>query len=92
MYAEILIPLALPKNYTWYVPGRMLGEVQPGCRVEVEFGKKRYAGLVKRLHIIKPRDFDPKDILGVLDASPVIHADQLKLWEWISQYYMADKF
>jgi primosomal protein N' (replication factor Y) (superfamily II helicase) len=92
VYAEIIIPLALPKNYTWYVPGRMLGDVQPGCRVEVEFGRnKRYAGLVKRLHIIKPRDFDPKDILNVLDAAPVIHESQLKLWDWISQYYMCSE-
>ena len=92
MYAEIIIPLALPKNYTWYVPGRMLGSVQPGCRVEVEFGKnKRYAGVVKRLHIIKPKEFDPKDVVNALDTSPVIHDSQLKLWEWISQYYMCSE-
>ncbi|HEY0676887.1 MAG TPA: primosomal protein N' [Chitinophagaceae bacterium] len=92
MFAEIIIPLALPKNYTWFVPARFLPDVQPGCRVEVEFGKnKRYAGLVKKLHIFKPREFDPKDILGVLDSSPVIHDSQLKLWEWISQYYMCSE-
>jgi len=89
MYAEIIIPLALPKNYTWSVPAHLMEAVQPGCRVEVELGKnKRYAGLVKQLHLTKPEPFDPKDILNVLDSSPVVHQEQLKLWEWIAQYYM----
>lgn len=92
MYAEIIIPLALPKNYTWSVPEQFRELVQPGCRVEVELGKnKRYAGLIKRLHPDKPAEFDPKDILNVLDTVPVVHTDQLKLWEWIAQYYMCSE-
>lgn len=92
MYAEIIIPLALPKNYTWSVPEPFQQLVQPGCRVEVELGKnKRYAGLIKRLHPDKPLEFEPKDILNVLDTVPVVHTDQLKLWEWIAQYYMCSE-
>jgi primosomal protein N' (replication factor Y) (superfamily II helicase) len=92
LYAEIIIPLALPKNYTWSVPEQFLELVQPGCRVEVELGKnKRYAGLIKRLHADKPAEFEPKDILNVLDTVPVVHTDQLKLWEWIAQYYMCSE-
>jgi primosomal protein N' (replication factor Y) len=50
MYAEIIIPLALPKNYTWLIPEQELDAVRPGCRVEVNLGKnKKYAGIVKRL-------------------------------------------
>lgn len=92
MYAEIIIPLALPKNYTWSVPAHLLESVQPGCRVEVELGKnKRYAGIVKRLHADKPKEIEAKDILNVLDAVPVVHELQLKLWEWIAQYYMCSE-
>ncbi|MGB8191798.1 MAG: primosomal protein N', partial [Chitinophagaceae bacterium] len=92
MYAEIIIPLALPKNYTWSIPPHLVETVQPGCRVEVELGRnKRYAGLVKRLHPEKPEEFDPKDILNVLDTVPVIHSNQLKLWEWLAQYYMCSE-
>lgn len=66
--------------------------VQPGCRVEVELGKnKRYAGLIKRLHPDKPAEFEPKDILNLLDTVPVVHTDQLKLWQWIAQYYMCSE-
>ena len=51
MFAEIIIPLALPKNYTWSVPAHLQETVKPGCRVEVNLGKnKKYAGIVKRLH------------------------------------------
>src|SRR5204863_711544 len=83
-FAEIIIPLALPKNYTWSVPDNMKDQVQPGCRVEVNLGKnKKYAGIVKRVHDDKPDFFDPKEILNVLDVELVVYEQQLKLWEWM---------
>jgi primosomal protein N' (replication factor Y) len=92
VYAEIIIPLALPKNYTWSVPSQMLDAVKPGCRVEVNLGKnKKYAGIVKKLHSEKPEFFEPKEILNVLDAEPVIFEEQLQLWEWMASYYMCSE-
>jgi len=92
MYAEIIIPLALPKNYTWLVPDSMGGSVRPGCRVEVNLGKnKKYAGIIKRLHHNKPELFEPKEILNVLDTEPVVYEQQLKLWEWMASYYMCSE-
>lgn len=92
MFAEIIIPLALPKTYTWSVPAHLLENVQPGCRVEVELGKnKRYAGIVKSLHANKPVEFESKDVLNILDTTPVVHELQLKLWEWMAQYYMCSE-
>jgi primosomal protein N' (replication factor Y) len=92
VYAEIIIPLALPKNYTWSVPDSLCELVQPGCRVEVNLGKnKKYAGIVKRLHDDKPEFFEPKDVLNVLDADPVVFGQQLKLWEWMALYYMCSE-
>ena len=92
MYAEIIIPLALPKNYTWQVPAHLQESLSSGVRVEVNLGKnKKYAGIVKRLHEEKPEFFEPKEILNVLDAEPVIFDQQLKLWEWIAAYYMCSE-
>ena len=92
MFAEIIIPLALPKNYTWLVPEKFQHLVKPGSRVEVGLGKnKKYAGIIKRFHYDKPNAFEPKDILNVLDSDPVIFEQQLKLWEWIAQYYMCSE-
>lgn len=92
MYAEIIIPAALPKNYTWSVPDQLLDLVRPGCRVEVNLGRsKKYAGVVKKLHEDKPEFFETKDILNVLDTDPVVFDEQLKLWEWIASYYMCSE-
>lgn len=92
MFAEVIIPLALPKNYTWAVPAHLEEQLRPGCRVEVVLGKnKKYAGVVKRLHHDKPLAFEAKDILNVLDAEPIVFEQQLQLWEWIAHYYMCSE-
>jgi primosomal protein N' (replication factor Y) len=89
MYAEIIIPLALPKNYTWEIPSTLLDEVMIGMRVEVMLGaNKRYAGIVKKIFNEKPAAFNPKPILSVLDEAPMVYPAQLALWEWMAQYYM----
>ncbi len=91
-YADVIIPLALPKNYTWAVPEALIGGLQPGCRVEVVLGRnKKYAGIVKLLHHDKPAAFTPKDILNVLDEKPIVFPEQLRLWEWLANYYMCSE-
>src|SRR5688572_28243518 len=91
-FAEIIIPLALPKNYTWSVPDHVKEQLHAGCRVEVNLGKnKKYAGIVKKIHNEKPDFFEAKDILNVLDVEPVVFEEQLKLWEWIASYYMCSE-
>ncbi|MGZ8557119.1 MAG: replication restart helicase PriA [Chitinophagaceae bacterium] len=92
LFAEIIIPLALPKTFTWSVPQHLLENIKVGCRVEVNLGKnKKYAGVVKRLHKDKPEFFEPKEILNLLDVEPVVYEQQLKLWEWIASYYMCSE-
>jgi primosomal protein N' (replication factor Y) len=89
LFIEVIIPLALPKTFTWAVPEHMQAAVQLGVRVEVVLGKnKRYAGIVKKILDKKPDAFEPKEILNVLDSEPVVHTQQLDLWQWIAQYYM----
>jgi len=92
IYAEIIIPLALPKNYTWAIPQHLKELVHRGSRVEVILGKhKRYAGIVKLIHTDKPKAFEPKQILSVLDSNPLVYVHQLKLWNWIAEYYMCSE-
>ena len=91
MYAEVIIPLALPRNYTWSVPEQWQTTIQPGCRVEVELRNKKYAGIVKRLDDEKPAAFEPKPIGNLLDSEPILHPGQLKLWEWIAGYYLCSE-
>jgi primosomal protein N' (replication factor Y) len=91
MYAEVIIPLAVPRNYTWSVPEQWRASIRAGCRVEVELRNKKYAGVVKRLHEDKPAAFDPKPIGNLLDSEPILHPAQLKLWEWIAGYYLCSE-
>jgi primosomal protein N' (replication factor Y) len=91
LYAEIIIPLALPKNYTWFIPEDLLSGLLPGCRVEVMLRNKKYAGIIKRFVNEKPEAFDPKPIGAVLDTEPLLYPQQLSLWEWIASYYLCSE-
>ena len=67
VFAEIIIPLALPKTFTWSVPQQLRHTLKVGCRVEVNLGKnKKYAGIVKKIHQDKPEFVEPKEILNLL--------------------------
>lgn len=91
LFAEVLIPLALPKNYTWSIPGELAEKVCPGVRVEVALKNKKYAGIIKLLHTNAPEAFQPKAILNVLDAEAIIFPQQLELWQWMANYYLCSE-
>ena len=87
-YADIILPLALPKRtYTYAVPDELVAQVQPGVRVEVQFGpSKLYSGLVENVHGTPP-DYRLKKIIAVLDEVTVVSPQQLALWDWLADYY-----
>jgi len=90
-WVEVILPLAIPKTYTYSVPEKFIRKIQIGCRAEVVFGKnKKYAGIIKSISKEKPA-FETKQILNVIDDDPVIYAKQLQLWKWISEYYMCSE-
>lgn len=88
MFADIILPLALPKRtYTYSVPESLISLIQVGVRVEVTFGKqKRYSGIVAHLHTETP-SYAVKPILSVLDEVTVVTPEQFRLWDWMAEYY-----
>ncbi|MGI8951592.1 MAG: replication restart helicase PriA [Chitinophagaceae bacterium] len=88
VFAEIIIPLFLPKNYTWSVPEHLQAAIAPGIRVEVSLKNKKYTGIVKQIFNTKPQAFEPKPVLNILDNEPLIYLQQMQLWQWIANYYM----
>lgn len=88
LYADIILPLALPKRtYTYSIPPELSGQVQPGLRVEVPFGKnKLYSGLVERVHDQAP-GYTLRPVAAVLDEVAVVSPQQLQLWDWMADYY-----
>ncbi|SFD05549.1 replication restart DNA helicase PriA [Chitinophaga sp. CF118] len=88
-FADVILPLALPKNYTYSVPPDMEDAVQVGSRVAVQLGKqKKYTGIVKALHNQAPLDYKTKDLLDILDKDPVVYPNQILFWQWLASYYM----
>ncbi len=59
-----------------------------GGRVLVPFREKRLPGIVVELHDREPK-VAAKDIVQVLDSSPVLDSTLLQLGRWIAQYYIA---
>ncbi len=88
LYADIILPLALPnRTYTYLVPDDLEQDMAVGIRVEAPFGQsKLYSGIVARLHDQAP-PHRVKSIAAIIDDLSVVTAKQLQLWDWIATYY-----
>lgn len=89
LFVDVILPLAISKAYTYRVPGEWNGQVAVGKRVIVQFGKNKvYSAIIYQISDRPPQRYEAKYILDVLDDAPVVDGHQLRLWEWISDYYM----
>ena len=87
-FVDVLLPLPLPKAFTYVVEKSEFDFLSPGYRVGVPFGKnKLYTGLVYQKHQVAPQTYEPKPIEVILDEYPIVTADQITFWEWMSDYY-----
>ena len=88
LYVDVILPLPLEGTFTYSVPDTLAPQVRMGVRVVVPLGRsKTYTAMAVRTHNDKP-EFDTRDIIQVVDDSPVLPERQLRLWQWISTYYM----
>lgn len=88
MFAQVILPLSLHDAYTYEVPQNMQPAIRPGQRVVVQFGRKKfYAALVVSVSDEKPEGFEAKEIVQLLDESPVVFPQNLELWRWMAGYY-----
>ncbi|MBR2291559.1 MAG: primosomal protein N' [Prevotella sp.] len=90
MFADVILPVPLDGFFTYSVPQHLTEQVRVGARVLVPFGRnKTYVGIAAEIHHRAPEGYLVKDILQVLDVSPILLDSQLKLWRWIADYYMS---
>ena len=88
-FADVILPLPLPTTYTYSIPQELWGKVQAGCRVSVPLGPKmHYTAMVAAVHGNEPTDCKVRPIDELLDETPIMLPTQMKLWEWISRYYL----
>ncbi|WP_209329283.1 replication restart helicase PriA [Lunatimonas salinarum] len=87
-YADVIIPVPVPKMFTYRVPRNLVGVLGIGFRVIVPFGSKKIlTGIVGKVHQKAPAAYEAKQLLDLLDNEAVVNALQIKFWDWMATYY-----
>lgn len=90
-FAQIILPLNLKGTFTYKVPDVLRAQLEQGMRVLVPFGgKKIYTGIVSGIHTEQPETFAPKELISILDDSPLLPEEQNLFWNWLSEYYLCN--
>ena len=88
LFAEVILPLALPKTLSYRIPFEWNDRVKVGFRVIVPLGKNRlYTGIVRTISQTPPAGYEAKYVEGLLDEDAIVTESQLRFWEWIASYY-----
>ena len=88
-YVNVIVPLSIDGVLTYSVPDETATDLKVGMRVLVPLGKKKiYTGIVYATDVIPPDNYQVKPVINQIDESPIITQHQIKLWEWIADYYM----
>ena len=88
-FAEVLLPVPVPRLFTYRIPLNLNDKIKIGQRAIVQFGdRKIVTGLIFNIHEQAPKDFEAKYILELLDDFPAVNEVQLRLFQWIADYYM----
>lgn len=88
-YAEVALPTALRRSFTYAVPPSMRETIQIGHRVRVRFGQQTLAGYV--VGFLRQRPKLPKiRPIGRIDPPDVLFTPEiLDLTRWVADYYLA---
>ena len=88
-YVDVILPLPLDGTFTYALPEAWALRVRSGCRLTVPFGaKKTYSAIALRLHDQKPEGYAVKEAIELLEEEPILLPSQLKLWQWMADYYL----
>ena len=89
VFVDVIVPVPLPSLFTYLVEDEFVHQIEIGKRVVVKFGRnKLYTAIIHSIHNHLPSEYQAKAIDFVLDDFPIVDDIQLKLWDWISNYYM----
>lgn len=90
-FIEVILPLSLPKTFTYSVSEAEYDYIKVGMRVAVPFGKNKiYTALVVGSHNNPPTLYEAKEIHQILDEKPIVNQFQIDHWQWIASYYMCN--
>lgn len=89
-YAEVVFSLPLTTVFHYQVPNDLRERLQPGCRVEVPFGRGNQpkTGYCVGVTRDAPTGRSIKSLNAILDREPLLDAHQLELTRWIGERYL----
>ncbi|MCS5488851.1 primosomal protein N' [Algoriphagus sp. CAU 1643] len=87
-FADVILPVPIPRMFTYKIPRNLYSEIQIGARVIVQFGRKKIlTGIIGKVHNKPPQAYEAKAILEVLDHQPSVNPLQIRFWAWMAEYY-----
>jgi primosomal protein N' (replication factor Y) len=86
-FIKVAVMAAIREPLTYRVPSAL--DVWPGQRVLVPLGTRKVTGMAIEPSSPGAPGINPRDVLRVLDAEPVLSSELLTLGSWISEYYLA---
>ncbi|MEN3324489.1 primosomal protein N' [Mariniflexile soesokkakense] len=88
-FIDVIIPIPLQKLFTYSITASESNFLKIGMRVAVPFGKSKiYTGIVAKIHNEAPTVYEAKEIHQILDEGPIVNEKQLRLWQWMANYYL----
>lgn len=89
LFAELVLPVPIPKLFTYRVPAAWNEQVKTGQRAIVPFGQRKVlTGVIAKLHDQPPKEYEAKYLLEILDENEIITPLQFQLYEWMAAYYL----
>jgi primosomal protein N' (replication factor Y) len=89
LFADLVLPVPVPRLFTYRVPADWNNLVMRGMRVIVPFGaRKILTGIIAEIHEKPPTDYEAKYILELLDDHEIITERQFQLYNWMASYYL----
>ena len=89
-FADVILPLPLPKPFTYKLSEKESKGLKVGYRVAVSFGKRKiYTGIIIRLHNDKPLNYEVKPIEFIYDSKSIVDQKRIDFWIWMSKYYFS---
>src|SRR5262249_43049068 len=85
--AEVVVELPLETPLDYRIPQDLRTSCQTGQRVLVPVGKRQILGYIVGLTSTSPVA-DLKDLIEVLDDTPLLTPALLQLTRWIAEYYL----
>ncbi len=87
-FADIILPVPIPRMFTYKIPKNLQPLIQIGLRVIVQFGRKKVlTGIIGKVHNKPPQAYEAKPILDILDDQPSVNPLQIRFWFWMAEYY-----